>query len=87
MQLGVLGERLLERSQQLKAQTFHCLEQRIRVGLGGSWVKGAKQAEALERWQDGGGPRRGTRRQSPKRRKSCMANTQRASRNKPLQLS
>ena len=49
IQLGVLGERCLERNQQLKQITLHCLEQRLRVGLD-AWRPTQRRAEALEAW-------------------------------------
>lgn len=51
IQLGVLGERLLERKQQLQQLTKHCLEQRLRVGLE-NWRPLQTRAEGLRRWRE-----------------------------------
>ena len=56
IQLGVLGERLLERGQQVRALTLHCLEARLRIGLD-AWLPTQRCAEALERWRAGAAER------------------------------
>lgn len=55
--LGVAGERLLERAQQLRAVTLHCMEQRLRVGLD-TWLPMQKRGLALAKWRDAATSRR-----------------------------
>ena len=57
IQLGVVGERLLERGQQLRAMTLHCMEQRLRVGLE-AWLPMQRRAEALAKWREAAASRR-----------------------------
>lgn len=50
--LGTLGERLLERREQLRELTRFALEQRVRVGLP-HWLPARQQETALGQWREG----------------------------------